>query len=104
MLELQHDKRKKDGGKGTLGKGTLFEVEIHSVFIFIAVPRMAGMTRTMRVPAMTAVTAVPRMAPMAMMMVVMVTVTVTVTAMMIMFTIIVLPLVILHFVLQEVSK
>jgi hypothetical protein len=43
---------------------------------------------------------VPRMAPMAMMVVV----AVTVTAMMTMFTIIVMPLVILHFVLQEVSK
>lgn len=61
------------------------------------------MTGTMGVPAMTAVATVPRMAPMAMMMVVVV-VTVTMTATMIMFTIIVMTLVILHFVLQEVPE
>ena len=104
MLELRHEKRMKEGGKRNSKQvnTALFEVEIHSVFIFIAVPRMAGITRTMRVPAMTAVATVPRMAPMAMMMVVVMMVAVTATAMMIMLIIIIIiimSLVVLHFVL-----
>ena len=75
----------------------------------MAVPRIAGMTRTVRVPAMTAVTTMSRMAPMTVVVMVMMAVTammitVIMPMLMLMFTIIVMLLVILHFVLYEVPE
>lgn len=79
----------------------------------MAVPRMAGMTRTMRVPAVTAMAAITtmsrmaRMAPMTVVVVVMVMMAATammVTVLMAMFTIIVMLVMILHFVLYEVPE
>lgn len=57
----------------------------------------------MRVPAMAAMTTIPRMAPMAMMVVVTAPM-ITVIMPMLIFTINVTPLVILHFVLYEVPE
>lgn len=68
---------------------------------------MAGMTRTMRVPAVPAMTTMPRMTPMAVVVMVMMVVTamvVTVIMPMLMLTIIVVLLVVLHFVLYEVPE
>lgn len=74
----------------------------------MAVPRMAGMTRTMRMPTVTAETTMSRMArmaPMAVVVMVMMAVTaMVITMLMLMFTIIVMLVVILHFVLYEVPE